>query len=613
MQPAAPTPGRGRVRAIGPGLSVARIGLLAFLACGAILTVSAYLLERLGHAEPGPLAWAVLAGAMLALALVLLLLFGLLSASLRRDLATLSGMFRELAAGRLLVGDHGLRLQECRAPAEELAWLGVPAPVPSETGASLRPRAAELTRIAWHPEAVAGGPDAAIFGAYDIRGVVGVGLDAAGVELIGRAIGAEAGVRGEQSVVVAHDGRLSSPELGEALTRGLRAAGRHVLDIGRAPTPVLYFATHYLGTRTGVVVTGSHNPPEYNGLKIVVGGEALQGEAIQALRGRIARGDLPAGLGGGWESVDVRPDYLARILADVRLARPLTVVADCGSGVAGEMAPRLLRALGCEVIELHCRIDGCFPHHLPDPSQPENLADLTEAVLGHGADLGLAFDGDGDRLGVVDGAGRIIWPDRLLMLFAQELLAREAGALIVHDIKCSRALGRLVRECGGRALMWRTGHSPLRAKLQETGAALAGELSGHIFFNDRWPGFDDGLYAGARLLELLAARPEPPAAVFSALPDLPATPELRVPMMPGDPQWLMERLLELEPFPEAELCTLDGLRADFEEGWGLVRASRTLPCLTFRFEGEDEEGLIVVQERFRAVLREAAPELELPF
>src|SRR5690606_30140700 len=321
---------------------------------------------------------------------------------------------------------------------------------------------------------------------------------------IGRAIGSEASARGQQSILEGRDGRLSSPDLAKALILGLRATGRDVIDIGRVPTPVVYFATHHLGANSGVMVTGSHNPPNYNGLKIVLQGEALSGDGIQALRRRIEQGALQRGK-GGLRAFDIAQDYLARITRDVKLARPLKVVVDCGNGAAGELAPRLFRALGCEVTELYCEIDGRFPNHHPDPSQVENLADLIRAVQEQKADVGLAFDGDGDRVGVVTSAGTIVWPDRLLMLFAGDVLKRNPGAGIIYDVKCSRGVEQVVRAHGGQPLMWKTGHSLIKAKMRETGALLAGEMSGHIFFGERWFGFDDGLYAAARLLEILAA------------------------------------------------------------------------------------------------------------
>ncbi|MDE2089730.1 MAG: phosphomannomutase/phosphoglucomutase [Gammaproteobacteria bacterium] len=454
--------------------------------------------------------------------------------------------------------------------------------------------------------------ETSIFRTYDIRGVVGTTLTPAVVHEIGRAIGSEAYERGQQRVIVGRDGRLSGAELVEALTRGLCASGRDVTQIGMVPTPVLYFATHYLGTGSGVMLTGSHNPPEYNGLKIMLRGETLSGDAIQTLRRRIETGNLLDG-SGGRDSVDVVPDYLDRIASDVRLGRPLKVVADCGNGVAGAVAPRLLRALGCQVIELYCEVDGNFPNHHPDPSRPENLVDLVLRVREENADLGLAFDGDGDRLVAVGSQGEIIWPDRLLMLFAMDVLSRNPGAEIIYDVKSSRNLARVVSETGGRPLMWKTGHSLIKAKMKETGALLAGEMSGHVFFKERWYGFDDGLYAAARLLEILSSDPRTSSQVFASLPDSVNTPELTVAMAEGEQYRFMQRLLSSARFEGAKLSTIDGLRADFEHGWGLVRASNTTPSLVLRFEADDPESLRRIQDEFRRQMQAVDAKLQLPF
>ncbi len=451
-----------------------------------------------------------------------------------------------------------------------------------------------------------------IFKAYDIRGIVGETLTPDIVRRIGQAIGSVAAARGQAAVAVARDGRLSGPEFVAALGDGLQAAGRRVIDLGRVPTPVLYFATHELDTRSGVMVTGSHNPPAYNGFKIVVDGETLSGEAIQDLRRRILASDYVTGQ-GSHETQEILPRYLARITDDVRLARPLKVVVDCGNGVAGAAAPALLRRLGCEVSELFCTVDGRFPNHHPDPSQTENLADLIEAVRREDADVGLAFDGDGDRLGVVDATGRIIWPDRQMMLYAADILSRHPGAEIIYDVKCSRHLGRVIEEHGGRPLMWRTGHSLIKAKMREDGALLAGEMSGHIFFKERWYGFDDALYAAARLLEILARETRPPAAVFADLPDAVSTPELRVEMAEGEHFRFMERFAGSAQFPGAKLSTIDGIRADFDDGWGLIRPSNTTPCLIIRFEADDEAALARIQTLFREAILALEPDLQLPF
>ncbi len=454
--------------------------------------------------------------------------------------------------------------------------------------------------------------DPSIFRAYDIRGVVDQTLTAGAIRLIGRAIGSEALQRGRNTVVVARDGRLSGPSLSHALMEGITSTGCDVKDIGSVPTPVLYFATYYLDTQTGVVVTGSHNPPDYNGLKIVIDGETLSGESIQSLRERIEAQHFISGQ-GSIQTINVLPDYLERIRGDVSLARPLHVVVDCGNGVAGHVVPELLRALGCEVKELYCKVDGSFPNHHPDPSKEENLADLIEAVNAGKADLGLAFDGDGDRLGVVASNGQIIWPDRVLMLYAMDILERNPGGQIIYDVKCTRFLDALIREHGGQPLMWKTGHSFIKAKIKESGALLAGEMSGHIFIRERWYGFDDGVYAAARLLEILAKDNRPSAEVFAELPDSVNTPELNVQMREGEPPVFMNSLLEHAHFEDATVSTIDGLRADFPDGWGLVRASNTTPVLVLRFEADDDEALARIMGEFRRVMVQVNPHLSLPF
>ncbi len=451
-----------------------------------------------------------------------------------------------------------------------------------------------------------------IFRAYDIRGIVGGDLTADVAFEIGRAIGSEAYYRGEQTVVVGRDGRLSGPELSDALIRGLLATGRDVKNIGEVPTPVLYFAAQYLGSNSGVMVTGSHNPANYNGFKVVLAGNTLSNEAIDSLRQRIESGDMLTGE-GAVEEVDVLPDYIERVKSDVQIVRPLKVVVDCGNGVAGIAAPRLLKALGCEVVELFCDVDGRFPNHHPDPSRTENLAMLIQTVQEKGAELGIAFDGDGDRLGVVSSQGEIIWPDRLLMLLAMDVLARNPGAQIIYDVKSSRHVASVVAEHGGEPLMWATGHSLIKAKMKETGALLAGEMSGHIFFKERWFGFDDALYSAARLLEILANDPRSSSDVFSELPDSMSTPEINVPMAEGEPAVFMEKLLNSAHFDNARVATIDGMRVEFERGWGLVRASNTTPCLALRFEADDELALSTIQDEFRRVMLQVDPSLSLPF
>jgi phosphomannomutase/phosphoglucomutase len=451
-----------------------------------------------------------------------------------------------------------------------------------------------------------------IFMAYDIRGVAGKTLTPEVMTLLGRAIGSEAYEHGQQTVILGRDCRESGAALAEALAQGLRASGRDVVDLGMVPTPLLYFATRFLGSDCGVMVTGSHNPPEYNGLKLELGGEAVNGERLQALARRVERGDLLQG-DGAYRTQNLLADYVDRVASDVRLARPMKLVVDCGNGSAGGLVPALLRTLGCEVVELYCEPDGRFPNHQPDPSRPENLADLSSAVRRQAADLGLAFDGDGDRLGVVDTQGKIIWPDRLLMLLAQDVLSRQPGADIIYDVKSTRDLASYILLHGGCPLMWKSGHSLMRAKLKETGALLAGELSGHIFFEERWYGFDDGPYAAARLLEILSEDPRSPAEVFAELPESLSTPELLVATPKGNQHELARRMAEKADLKGATLTTIDGLRAELAKGWGLVRASNTTPHLMFRFEADDAAGLAEIETLFRTLALSVDPDLELPF
>ena len=457
------------------------------------------------------------------------------------------------------------------------------------------------------------GVDPSIFRAYDIRGVVDKTLTRNTVMLIGRAIGSESLQRGRSTFVVARDGRLSGPDLSEALIDGIVSTGCDVKDIGCAPTPVLYFATHYLDTQNGVVVTGSHNPPDYNGLKIVIDGETLSGPSIQSLRERIERKDFISADSGSVETINIIPDYIERIRSDVTLSRPIKVVVDCGNGVAGAVIPQLLDGLGCQVITLFCDVDGTFPNHHPDPSKEENLADLISAVAENQADIGLAFDGDGDRLGVVSADGKVIWPDRVLMLYAMDILERNPGGQIIYDVKCTRHLDALIREHGGEPLMWKTGHSFIKAKIKQTGALLAGEMSGHIFINERWYGFDDALYAAARLLEILSNDERSSTEVFASLPDSVNTPELNVQMEEGEPPVFINKLLENAHFEGASISTIDGLRADYPDGWGLVRASNTTPVLVLRFEADTEDALSRIMSDFRRVMLQVDPELSLPF
>lgn len=456
--------------------------------------------------------------------------------------------------------------------------------------------------------------DPGIFRAYDIRGIVGSNLDPAVAEAIGQAVGSVMQAQDLSDIVVGRDGRLSGPELADGLIRGLRRAGRNVIDIGMVPTPVAYFAAYHLHAGSSVAVTGSHNPPDYNGFKIVVGGETLSGEAITDLYERIRDGRLHEGaVPGSVQQRDVSNDYVQRIADDVQLDRPLKVVVDAGNGVAGDIAPRLLEAIGAEVIPLYCDVDGTFPNHHPDPSEQHNLEDLIQTVKRFDADLGLAFDGDGDRLGVVTAQGAIIFPDRLLMLFAADVLERNPGAMVIYDVKCTGKLQGWVLRHGGTPMMWKTGHSLIKAKMRETSAELAGEMSGHFFFQERWFGFDDGMYSAARLLEILALRAETPSEVLDALPDGIATPEIKVPVEAETPHAVVQRFVETARFEGARLSTIDGLRADWEYGWGLLRASNTTPVLVLRFEADDEAALERIKNQFRAHLGLVAPELSPTF
>ena len=451
-----------------------------------------------------------------------------------------------------------------------------------------------------------------IFRAYDIRGIVDETLTVDIVAVIGRAIGSEAIERGVDSLCIGYDGRHSSPDLADALARGVMATGCNVIRVGAVPTPVLYFATHELDNGSGVMVTGSHNPANYNGLKIMLGGETLSGEAIQKLLQRIRTGDFAVGH-GSQSSEDVRRAYLDRIVGDIAVAAPLKVVLDAGNGIAGELAPLLVEELGCEVIPLYCEVDGNFPNHHPDPGKPENLVDLIECVKAEGADIGLAFDGDGDRLGVVTNTGKIIWPDRLLMLFARDVVSRNPGADVLYDVKCSRRLAGVISEAGGRPIMWKTGHSLMKAKMKESGALLAGEMSGHIFFGERWMGFDDGLYSAARLLEILGIEDRHCDEVFEDFPEDISTPELNVEVSDETKFPLMEKLSREGDFGDGNISTIDGIRVEFTDGWGLCRASNTTPVLVLRFEAETEEALERIKAVFREQLQKAAPDLVADF
>jgi phosphomannomutase/phosphoglucomutase len=451
-----------------------------------------------------------------------------------------------------------------------------------------------------------------IFKAYDIRGVVGKTLTPAIVRAIGQALGSLAREQGRDTLVVGRDGRLSGPELAAAVADGIRASGANVIDVGMVATPMTYFAAYHLDTQSSVMVTGSHNPPDYNGLKMVVAGTTLSGEDIQAIRARIEAGRLTAGA-GTYRSADITPAYLDRIVGDVRLSRPLKIGVDCGNGVAGAFAPGLYRRLGCEVTELFCEVDGTFPNHHPDPSKPENLHDLIAVLAAGRHDLGFAFDGDGDRLGVVTRDGHVIYPDRQLMLFAADVLAREPGATVIYDVKSTRNLKPWIIRHGGVPLLWKTGHSLIKGKMKEVGAALAGEMSGHTFFRERWYGFDDGLYAGARLLEILS-RHDDPSAVLDALPDAVSTPELNVACAEGEHHALVAKLGATAEFPGAtEVIRIDGLRVEYPDGFGLARGSNTTPVIVLRFEADNAAALERIQGEFRRVLTAAKPGIALPF
>jgi phosphomannomutase / phosphoglucomutase len=451
-----------------------------------------------------------------------------------------------------------------------------------------------------------------IFRAYDIRGIVNETITPEVVKLLGRAIGSAAQEQGEHSLITARDGRLSAEFLIKALHEGLQESGCDVIHIGQVPSPVLYFATRTLGIHSGVVLTASHNPADYNGLKIILGGKSLSEETIAALYTRIQNEAFVSGK-GSYKEISILNDYIDRIVRDVQLQRCLRVVVDCGNGVAGVLAPQLLRRLGCEVIELFCEVDGRFPHHHPDPSVPENLVDLIHAVKAHKADLGLALDGDGDRLGVVTDKGEIIWPDRQLMLYAIDVLSRHPDALIIYDVKSSQHLVDVIKKHGGRSLMWKTGHSIVKAKLEETAALLAGEMSGHIFFKERWYGFDDGLYTAARLLEILTKKNQTSSEIFAALPNSINTPELKLAISEDKKFSFMEAFQKEADFPGARISKIDGVRAEFSDGWGLVRASNTSPYLTLRFEADTPQALRRIQKLFADALLAREPQFKLPF
>ncbi len=452
-----------------------------------------------------------------------------------------------------------------------------------------------------------------IFRAYDIRGVVETALTPDAVREIGRAFATEALRQKQKAVVIGRDGRLSSPMLSEALSEGLRAGGCDVIDIGMAPTPVLYYATHELKTGTGIMVTGSHNPPQYNGLKMLIAGNTLYGDGIQALYHSIVEDKLASGA-GKYTKQNVVPEYVSTIVGDIKLAKPLRIAVDCGNGVAGFLAPDMFRQLGCEVTELFCEVDGTFPNHHPDPSRPENLADIQACIEKNNLDIGLAFDGDGDRVGIIDDKKNIIWADRQMMLYAADVLSRKPGALIIFDVKSSTNLAKEISRLGGEPLMWKTGHSFIKAKMKETGAELAGEMSGHVFFKERWFGFDDGLYSAARMLEIISKRDQPSSEVFAELPDSFNTPELQIQFkQDGAHYTFMDQFKQNSDFGDAEVITIDGMRVNYADGWGLIRPSNTTPSLVLRFEANNQNTLNEIQEKFKQELLKQDSSLQLPF
>lgn len=453
---------------------------------------------------------------------------------------------------------------------------------------------------------------ASIFRAYDIRGIVDAQLDAISILQISRAIGSEALAQGIDSLLVACDGRLSSPEFSQALITGLLSTGCNVINLGRVPTPLLYFATHTSPHTSGVMLTASHNPANYNGIKIVFQRKSLAAHQIQALRDRIEHQQLVEGA-GNYSELDVKQAYIDYICAGVQPPRRLKLVVDCANAVAGEIAPALFTALGCEVVPLFCEVDGSFPNHHPDPTVPANLRSLAAMVLALQADVGLAFDGDADRLGVVTNLGEIVDADRILMLLATQIAPAYPGAAIVFDVKCSRNLSRLILHLGCVPVMHRSGHSFMKQKMLETQAPLGGEFAAHIFIKDRWFGFDDGMYAGARVVEILSQQNETASTVFSQFPLIPCTPEISLPVTDELKFALMDRIVQSAEFPQARISTIDGLRVEFEEGWGLVRASNTGPSLLLRFEAESEYALTAIQAKFKALIRQADKSIELNF
>ncbi len=488
-------------------------------------------------------------------------------------------------------------------------------PIPKQTSLKDKPEDIEIQSLTPDPiTETASDETSNMFRAYDIRGIANKNLTKEFVYDLGRAVASEAKEQNCSTIVVARDGRTSSPVLADSLAKGIISTGLNVLDLGMVPTPVLYFVVQHSEGHSGVMVTGSHNPADYNGLKIVIGGETLSGDKIQTLKQRIENNDFATGEEGTIDQNNMFVnEYIGMLTDDIRIGRPMKVVVDCGNGVAGELGPTLLKTMGCEVIELYCEIDGNFPNHHPDPSNPENLQALIQAVQDNEADLGIAFDGDGDRLGIVDTQGEIIWPDRQMMLFAKDVLDRKPGSEIIYDVKCSRHLEEQILKFGGRPIMWKTGHSLMKAKIKETGAKLAGEMSGHIFFNDRWFGFDDALYAAARMIEILSADSRNSHEVFSSYPDSINTPELNIPIADDEKFDFVSKIQNQANFAQGKIIDIDGLRVDFPDGWGLVRASNTTPSLVLRFEADNQEALKRIQDQFKQLMLSIKPDLNLPF
>jgi phosphomannomutase / phosphoglucomutase len=555
---------------------------------------------RIGKGDPDYFIVGSLSLGTLVMLAILCLLGGIVSFWLRRV-----GMERAMATLRFTPKPQAAEITLAEALKQAPVAASAAKPTAAKPGAPARPG---------KPKDEPVNIDRSIFRAYDIRGVVGETLTPEIARVLGRAIGSEARERNLTEIVVGRDGRLSGPDLVGGLVDGLRSTGMDVIDIGAVPTPVVYFGCYHLNTGSGISVTGSHNPPDYNGFKIVLGGETLSEDAIQALYARIAESRFVDGA-GGLQTLDITEEYVHRITNDVQVERKLKVVVDCGNGIPGAIAPRVIEGIGCEVEPLYCDVDGTFPNHHPDPSDLHNLQDLILSVKQLNADIGLAFDGDGDRLGVVTKSGEVIFPDRLLMLFATDILTRNPGATIIYDVKCTGHLQPLILQHGGSPLMWRTGHSLIKAKMKETDAALAGEMSGHFFFGERWYGFDDGIYAAARLLDILGSDPEgrDPQAIFDTLPKGVSTPELKIPMREGEHYRFVEQFRARAQFEGARVTTIDGVRADWPDGWGLVRASNTTPVLVLRFDADSAEALKRVQDVFRAQLMKLDSSLPLPF